>query len=193
MILSVDEEPFASLWQYWNNVRGDRPMPGSYEVDFTQLAAILPEMSVLDIINPREMRYRLAGSNIVAGFGGELTGINPLDIFAESNRAALSRFLTVIITQPCAGLCRISIDYQSGWQSISNFLAVPVMTSGALAGRIVLVQHAEQPERDRLDDLISVIGSDLFCARLIDTGQGLPDHPDQTSAANGAAEALTFR
>lgn len=191
MMHSVDEEPFASLWQYWNKVRGDRLLPGSRELDFTQLAAILPEMSVLDIIAPDEMRYRMAGSGLVARFGGELTGANLLDLFSENSRPALSRFLTKIVTQPCTGLLHTSVGYQSGRQGAVQLLAVPIKTSDDLPGRIALVQRIDQSRGERIDEKLSVIGADFFSVSFIDVEAGKPD--DLASRANQAETALTSR
>lgn len=191
MMHSVDEEPFASLWQYWNKVRGDRLLPGSRELDFTQLAAILPEMSVLDIIAPDEMRYRMAGSGLVARFDGELTGANLLDLFSENSRPALSRFLTEIVTQPCTGLLHTSVGYQSGRQGAVQLLVVPIKTSDGLPERIVLVQRIDQSRGERIDEKLSIIGADFFSVSFIDVGAGKPD--DHGSSADEVETALTSR
>lgn len=82
--LSIEEEPFASLWSYWREARGDRLLPDSRDIDFTRLASVLPDVSVLEVFSPEEVRYRLVGSDIVARFGGELTGVNLLDVFSET-------------------------------------------------------------------------------------------------------------
>lgn len=191
MMHSVDEEPFASLWQYWNKVRRDRLLPGSRELDLTQLAAILPEMSVLDIVDPDEMRYRMAGSDLVTRFGEELTGANLLDLFSEKSRPTLSRFLTRIIIQPCAGLWHTSVGYQSGRQGAVQLLAVPIKTSDGLPERIALVQRIDQSGGERIDEKLSIIGADFFSVSFIDIGAGKPD--DHASCADEAETALTSR
>lgn len=186
MKLSVDEEPFASLWQYWNKVRGDRPLPGSRELDFTQLAAVLPALSVLDIIDKDHMRYRMAGSDLVMQFGGELTGVNLLDIFAEKSRRTLSQSLMEVATLPCAGLCQTSVQYQSGRQSAAQLLAVPVKTSTDLPGRVILVQRTDKSRANSAVDIVSVIGTEFFSTHLIDIGNGTPDKSRRSAIAAGA-------
>ena len=176
MMHSVEDEPFASLWRYWNKVRGDRLLPGSRELDFTQLAAVLPEMSVIDIISPGEMRYRMAGSDLVLRFGGELTGVNLLDIFSEKSRLAVSQFLMEIAMRPCAGLCQTSVDYQSGREVRAQLLGVPVKPSSDLRGRVVLVQRIEQIQGARHDDLVSISGANFFSTRSLEIGNGKSDH-----------------
>ena len=180
---SVDEEPFASLWQYWNKVRGDRPLPGSRELDFTQLAAVLPALSVLDIIDKDHMRYRMAGSDLVVRFGGELTGVNLLDIFAEKSRRALSQSLMEIAVQPCASLCQTSVQYQSGRQSVAQLLAVPIRTSTDLPGRVILVQRIDKSRVSSAADIVSVIGTEFFSTHYIDIGNGTPDKSSQCATA----------
>lgn len=186
MKLSVDEGPFASLWQYWNKVRGDRSLPGSRDLDFTQLAAVLPEMSVLDIFGPGEMRYRMVGSDLVMQFGGELTGVNLLDVFAERYSKTLSQSLMEVVTRPCAGLCQTSVSYQSGRQAKAQILAVPVQTSNGLPGRVVLVQNVNQSRGTSNNDIVSSIGAEFFSTRFIDIGNGIPSNTDQDACAADA-------
>ena len=182
---SVDEEPFASLWQYWNKVRADRIMPGSRDLDFTQLAAVVPEMSVLDIIGPDEMRYRMSGSDLVAQFGGELTGANLYDIFSEKTRLMLTQSLFHIVTQPCAGLCETSIGFQSGRQATVRLLAVPVQTSEDLPGRVVLVQNMDRGRRTFANETVSLIGAEFFTTRFIDLGAGGASKAEPETCAAG--------
>lgn len=141
MIPALQQEPLASLWQHWNDIRGDKPVPEKADVDLVELASILPQVSLLDAVSPDEMRYMLVGSEIVARSGEELTGINLLDLFTPECRPFVSRCIIDLFNVPCALVCRTTILYQSGNTAMSQSLCLPL-----------------QKEK-------GAIGTGLFCAR----------------------------
>jgi hypothetical protein len=62
-----------SLYQYWNDRRGVRPMPSRSEIDPCEMRQWLPRLMLVSVgPDGRTFTYRLAGTAIV-----DLLGINP--------------------------------------------------------------------------------------------------------------------
>lgn len=176
MNLPLKEEPFASLWAYWCEARGGGLLPDSSDIDFTRLASVLPDVSVLEVFSPEEVRYRLVGSDIVARFGGELTGVNLLDLFSENSRRLLSQSLVEMVTRPCAGFCQTSIAYRSGRMVKVEILCTPLKTADASLGRTFMVQRIESLQKPVANDSVAIMGAEAFSMQFIDIGEGVGEN-----------------
>lgn len=173
MIFDLEDEPFVSLWIYWTNVCGERLLPDSQDIDLTKLASIFPNVSVLDVISPDEIRYHIVGSDIVAGYGDELTGLNLLDLFSEESRQHLSQSLIEVVTRPCAGFCQTAIAYQSGRKNQAQILSTPLKTGSESLGRALMVQKIDQPRTQRGSDNVTLLGAGALSTQYIDIGNGI--------------------
>jgi hypothetical protein len=65
----------GALWRYWNACRGRRTMPGRKDLDPVDIPRLLANLILVDVgAEPDDLRYRLAGTEVVRLFGIELTG-----------------------------------------------------------------------------------------------------------------------
>jgi hypothetical protein len=72
-----------AVYDYWNQVRGNRAAPTRTEIDPRGIAAELGDVFLLD--GPTtDFRFRLAGSRIIASVGQALTGRRFSEIWLES-------------------------------------------------------------------------------------------------------------
>ncbi|GAB2176001.1 PAS domain-containing protein [Dongia sp. agr-C8] len=63
------------LHDYWQQVRGVRSMPARRDIDAVDIWLLLPNIHVSEWHeNPDRVRYRLAGTEIVASIGREISG-----------------------------------------------------------------------------------------------------------------------
>jgi hypothetical protein len=65
---------------YWARKRGSRSMPRRRDIDPTEIAALLPNLQLIDVQGDR-FRYRLVGTALVEAFGRDYTGKYPHDLF----------------------------------------------------------------------------------------------------------------
>ncbi len=65
----------AALRRYWDEVRGGRAMPSRADIDPADIPRLLPNLFLVDV-GPTvdDLRWRLAGTEVVRLFGLELTG-----------------------------------------------------------------------------------------------------------------------
>jgi len=70
------------LHDYWQEVRGDRTMPARRDIDAVEIWSLLPNIHLSEWHeNPDRVRYRVAGTEIVASIGREISGhTNPTDL-----------------------------------------------------------------------------------------------------------------
>jgi hypothetical protein len=62
-----------TLFRYWAESRGARPMPSRADLDPLAMKAALPHLMLIDVVG-EGFRYRLVGTQVVQDFGRDLTG-----------------------------------------------------------------------------------------------------------------------
>lgn len=88
---------------YWDRIRGDRPMPSRRDVQPRDIKALLPHVFLVDLIgDPARYRIRLAGTEVNNRFGLELTGyfIEDLDLGDRKDAILESYGATVAAAAP---------------------------------------------------------------------------------------------
>ncbi len=74
-MLEPKHEPLRRLLAYWHAKKGDRPAPTRADIDPTEIKPLLPHVGLVDVERaPLRFRFRLTGTEIVKGYGEELTG-----------------------------------------------------------------------------------------------------------------------
>ncbi|MEO0637198.1 MAG: PAS domain-containing protein [Pseudomonadota bacterium] len=78
-----------SLFQYWNELRGDRPAPNRDEIQPGGLRSVLGDTYILQDEPRFEASFRLCGSNVNQIFCRELKGQRFLGLFESNARTAV--------------------------------------------------------------------------------------------------------
>ncbi len=74
-MLEPKHEQLRLLLAYWLAKKGDRPAPTRAEIDPAEIKSLLPHVGLVDVEpSPLRFRFRLAGTEIIKGYGEELTG-----------------------------------------------------------------------------------------------------------------------
>lgn len=92
------------LFDYWNEVRGNRPTPRRFDIEPARIAAILPETFILERHDASTYRFRLAGTRICDRFSVELRNRNFFDLVEQDDHVILKDRLRVIGERGAAGL-----------------------------------------------------------------------------------------
>ncbi len=96
------------LFAYWNEVRQGRLAPRRLDIEPARIAGILSETMILEQLEGKEFRFRLAGTRVAEIFAVELRGSNFMDLWTEDDRATLQRKLSAVQEQ--GGALRLEID-----------------------------------------------------------------------------------
>ncbi len=74
-VISITDPNLKKLYDYWLRKRGARIAPKRADMNPEDLKYILSYMYILDVIGPPyRFRFRLAGTDLVREYGGEITG-----------------------------------------------------------------------------------------------------------------------
>jgi hypothetical protein len=77
------------LHDYWQRLRGTRSMPARRDIDALDIWLLLPNIHLSEWHgNPDRVRYRLAGTEIVASIGREISGLWLTEFHADPDDVA---------------------------------------------------------------------------------------------------------
>lgn len=87
-------EKIRRLCDYWQEIRGDRPMPRRQDVDATAIWPLVKNIFVSEWHrDPDRLFYRIAGTELVAALGLEIRGKWLTDLYAD--QSDIERTLTL--------------------------------------------------------------------------------------------------
>jgi hypothetical protein len=121
-MLSADEfrSKFQSpvltqLFDYWQGLRGSRPMPAWSEIRPEEIAPVLPHIWAWRIDAEGAPRVRLAGEQIVGILKRNVRGHTPEDLYPPDEAAAIRARIHMVTTEPVGSvsigsLYRIDVD-----------------------------------------------------------------------------------
>jgi hypothetical protein len=70
----IGDKRLLAMYRYWEDKRGDRPMPARTDIDPAEIPRLLSIIMLVDISADGEYRYRLVGTEIVRWIGHDITG-----------------------------------------------------------------------------------------------------------------------
>lgn len=131
-------EPVSqSLYAYWNEIRNDRIAPKRFEIEPSQLAAILPDTFILERVDGATSRFRLAGTRICEAFGAEFRGVNIFDLFGAEDRLTLQREFSVIALHGAVGEFTLAAETANGDPARFEMLLLPLVHTRDIVDRFV--------------------------------------------------------
>lgn len=79
-----DLPQLAEFFEWWNGLRGERIGPRSGDIKPSSIRKHLPQVFMLDVVDGgAEFRYRLIGTEIVAGMGRDSTGKTISEVYGD--------------------------------------------------------------------------------------------------------------
>jgi hypothetical protein len=98
---SLINEGMQRIYDYWTSRRHDGRLPRREDIDPGELSDLLPNIFLVDVEEaPRRYRVRLAGTEVVACFGVDMTGktIDQYDL-ADERASVLEQYDLVVATR----------------------------------------------------------------------------------------------
>ncbi|WP_045836173.1 PAS domain-containing protein [Hyphomicrobium sp. 99] len=123
----MKEAVSQSLFNYWNDLRGDRPAPKRFEIEPSAIAHHLPDTFILERADYATLPFRLAGTRISEAFGMELRGKNLLGLFNERDSEILQRQMSLITSQAAVGVFEISAHDGKGHATAFEVTILPLV------------------------------------------------------------------
>lgn len=163
------------LCEFWDEVRGDRLLPNANEIDPSQIAYILRDIAILDVIDELHIQYRLAGTGIAERMGEDPTGNNLIEMTAPAMRDTVSKILHLIVSHPVGALATYENVYNTGKRAVVESLYLPLQKTENQSDRIVSVHSREKTVTYEKEQDHSTVAAKIIELKWIDLGAGVPD------------------
>lgn len=96
------------LYEYWNQLRAGRLAPMRADVDPRDMPHNVSHVFIVEALNPANIRFRVAGSELAKTFGMELRGMTVRAIMAQASRESFSALIAETLEDPGVGYARLS-------------------------------------------------------------------------------------
>jgi len=125
------------LYHYWDDVRGDRKAPQRFEIEPSNIAALLAETFIIDCSRTASFRFRLAGTRICEYLGRELRGADLLDFWQADDREAVEGMLHGIVMDGSVGVMSFDAIAETGRSARFEMTLLPLIHSSTCINRIL--------------------------------------------------------
>ena len=125
------------LFQYWNTLRGDRPMPDRCEIDPGAIRLCLPNTFILAVEPEDGHPFRIAGTAICNLFARELTGTPFAALWAQDSRRAMADVVSTV-SKDTAGLIGSPVGRNAEGETVELELILLPLTAADCGTRRLL-------------------------------------------------------
>lgn len=126
-----------ALLKYWNKLRAGRAAPYRREVDPRAIEGLLDSTFILEHVDERNSRFRLAGTRLCENFGMELRGMSALALWHGDCREKARDVINHVVSDPCIGHIRCTVETRSGMLYDAEFLLLPMRCDYGDVSRIL--------------------------------------------------------
>ena len=100
VFISEPRDPYlCTLYEYWNALRGDRPMPRRAEIEPGKIPKLLPYIVMYTVLPGGGYTIRLVGEEIVSFAGRNATGHPAGSTMPPRAAEILSEILNAVVTE----------------------------------------------------------------------------------------------
>lgn len=133
----MKNENTRALYAYWNELRAGRSAPFRREVDPRAIEPLLDSTFILEHIDERSSRFRLAGTKLCENFGMELRGMSALALWQGDDRNQVRDVLNSVVGDPCIGHVSCTVETRGGHLYDAEFLYLPLRSDHGDVSRIL--------------------------------------------------------
>lgn len=163
------------LLRAWDRWRGTQLLPSRADMRMEEIVKLLPNVVLLEVRGPRDIVYRLVGTEISAAIGIELTGRSFLEAAPPEARALRAARINHVVSRPCAAVMHGTQLAVSGLAFAVESIVLPVRPAEAGApmqalGLVALLPGATPPSQVSEAEA----GRLAETYRFVDIGAGVP-------------------
>lgn len=133
------------IYDYWNDVRGNRLAPTRFEIEPSRMSSVLSETFILERTCEGGYPFRLAGTRICELFGRELRGEDFLGLVGSDHRA-IARAMGAVTDRGAALLLEIEAETDDGRTAMFEILVLPLVHPASEVTRYLGTISAIDPE-----------------------------------------------
>jgi hypothetical protein len=146
------------LYAYWNDVRGDRIAPRRFDIEPSQLGAVLSETFILECqTESAAPTFRLAGTRVCDSFGQEFRGLPFHALFRDADRAQLAETIDSVRADGAVAVVSATAALDERRKVSFEILLLPLIHTGSnisrMLGAIVAIEAPQWLGSERLPKL----------------------------------------
>lgn len=119
-----------SLFDYWNERRGDRPAPERFDIDPAEIRHALGDTFMLAADFVDQLRFRLAGTRVCALFCREIKGEVFASLWDEASQKAVEELTLAVTTENEGFVAGIIGRSEDGQELALEMLLLPLAHVG---------------------------------------------------------------
>ena len=169
--LTEPSRRFLSLWDGW---RAGGLLPARRRLDTDALGTLLPHCVLIEIRGSDDMPIRFAGNWLRERLGGEIAGVNYLDLTMPDNRRRRADLLLTEVAQPCAAVIYYWVQFDAGGMMPVEIVSAPLLGDAPDAAPLVLACATPLARGDNNGDADPHSYAEGDGLLFIDIGAGLP-------------------
>lgn len=179
-IAASGDVPFRSeksrmLLDHWQTLRNNGPVPRAEDIHPGSMKSLLPEIFIFELPDENTVRYRLAGTQVVARMGFEPKGMNLLDFTPPQARAEIGWAFSLVACHNVGGLAHFSAETDTDQHRELELTLLPIVAPQGQAPRILAIATLLAAAPRHMDGgKTRLYGEDVENAILFDIGFGFP-------------------
>lgn len=126
-----------ALYNYWNDLRGDRLAPRRFELEPGRMGDSLPDTFILQRESAGAFPFRLAGTRVCERFKREFRGHNFLDEWTPADRELLGSLLNTVSVKGGCVLAVVQAETASGRSITAEMVLLPLLHIQPFADRFL--------------------------------------------------------
>lgn len=162
------------LLGHWLEARGDDPTPTRAGIDPGVLKSALPQIFMLNMVDPETAIYRLVGTAHRARWGIELTGHVWGEFLDDAQRIERTQRLWRAVEQPCGFAARYEVVFTSGAHDPVETLLLPLRPNDPSGCPILIGVSISTRQVEWVNQPGSVASRTAERFRYVDLGYGVP-------------------
>ena len=119
-----------ALFNYWNELRGNRPAPERGDIDPVKIRHALGDTFMLAADFVDQLRFRLAGTRVCALFCREIKGEDFPALWSETSHKAVEDLLTIVNDETVGAVAGVTGRTEDGSEADLEILLLPLAYSG---------------------------------------------------------------
>lgn len=125
------------LYEYWNRLRDGAQAPRRSAIEPAAIRRALGDTFILEVIDRRTLRYRLAGTRLCGAYGREMKGANFLDLWRKADRNAIATLLAAVADDGAAAAIGLT-GHAGGTRAVAcEMLVLPLRQDGPGFDRVL--------------------------------------------------------
>lgn len=128
---TIEHSGLRALYDYWNGRRVGSRLPGRQHLDPLDIPGLLPNLMLVDVAAPEDLRFRLVGTALVGWFGRDTTGLPLGEVYSGKDWERILEDYRYVIRErrPCLTVRKIAGS--QGRRQPYQRLLLPLARDGA--------------------------------------------------------------